>query len=76
MTVAAYPNQPFDGEVLKIEPQAIVEQNVTMFSVLIKIANRGGLLKPGMNAEVRDPDRESRRVSRPCRRPRCARTPT
>ena len=52
VTVAAYPNQPFDGEVLKIEPQAIVEQNVTMFSVLIKIANRGGLLKPGMNADV------------------------
>ena len=53
VTVAAYPNQPFDGEVLKIEPQAIVEQNVTMFAVLIKIANRGGLLKPGMNADVR-----------------------
>jgi HlyD family secretion protein len=52
VTVAAYPNQPFDGEVLKIEPQAIVEQNVTMFSVLIKIANTGGLLKPGMNADV------------------------
>ena len=52
VTVAAYPNQPFDGEVLKIEPQAIVEQNVTMFAVLIKISNTGGLLKPGMNAEV------------------------
>jgi HlyD family secretion protein len=52
VTVAAYPNQPFDGEVLKIEPQAIVEQNVTMFGVLIQIANRGGLLMPGMNAEV------------------------
>jgi len=52
VTVAAYPNQPFDGEVLKIEPQALIEQNVTQFSVLIKIANRGGLLKPGMNAEV------------------------
>jgi HlyD family secretion protein len=52
VTVAAYPNQPFDGEVLKIEPQALVEQNVTQFSVLIKIANRSGLLKPGMNAEV------------------------
>ena len=52
VTVAAYPNQPFDGEVLKIEPQAIVEQNVTQFSVLIKIANKGGLLMPGMNAEV------------------------
>ena len=52
VTVAAYPNQPFEGEVLKIEPQAIVEQNVTMFAVLIQIENRGGLLKPGMNAEV------------------------
>jgi RND family efflux transporter MFP subunit len=53
VTVAAYPNQPFDGVVLKIEPQAVVEQNVTMFSVLIKIANRGGQLKPGMNADVK-----------------------
>lgn len=52
VTVAAYPNQPFEGVVLKIEPQAIVEQNVTMFAVLIKLANRGGVLKPGMNAEV------------------------
>jgi HlyD family secretion protein len=52
VTVAAYPNQPFDGSVLKIEPQAIVEQNVTMFAVLIRLENRGGLLKPGMNAEV------------------------
>jgi hypothetical protein len=53
VTVAAYPNQPFDGIVLKVEPQAVVEQNVTMFSVLIKIANREGLLKPGMNADVK-----------------------
>jgi len=53
VTVAAYPNQPFDGVVLKVEPQAVVEQNVTMFSVLIKIANREGLLKPGMNADVK-----------------------
>jgi HlyD family secretion protein len=50
---AAYPNQPFEGQVLKIEPQAIVEQNVTMFAVLIRLENRGDLLKPGMNAEVR-----------------------
>jgi len=52
VTVAAYPNQPFAGEVLKIEPQAIVEQNVTMFAVLIRLENRGNLLKPGMNADV------------------------
>jgi HlyD family secretion protein len=52
VTVAAFPNQPFPGEVLKIEPQAVVEQNVTMFAVLIAIQNRDGLLKPGMNSEV------------------------
>lgn len=52
VTVLAYPNQPFDGEVLKIEPLAIVEQNVTMFAVLIRLDNQGDLLKPGMNAEV------------------------
>ncbi|HUR96369.1 MAG TPA: efflux RND transporter periplasmic adaptor subunit, partial [Gemmatimonadales bacterium] len=52
ITVDAFPNRTFDGTVLKIEPQAIVEQNVTMFAVLIKLQNRGGLLKPGMNAEV------------------------
>lgn len=52
VTVAAYPNQPFAGRVLKIEPQAIVEQNVTMFAVLIRLDNPGGTLKPGMNAEV------------------------
>lgn len=50
--VAAYPNQPFPGEVVKIEPQAVLEQNVTMFAVLISIRNPDGLLMPGMNAEV------------------------
>lgn len=52
VTVAAYPNQPFYGEVLKIEPQALAESNVTMFAVLIRIENRNGLLRPGMNADV------------------------
>ena len=52
VSVAAYPNQPFPGEVVKIEPQAVVEQNVTMFAVLVSIGNPEGLLLPGMNAEV------------------------
>lgn len=52
VTVAAYPNQPFGGEIVKIEPQAVIEQNVTMFAVLISIQNPEGLLMPGMNAEV------------------------
>ena len=52
VTVDAYPNQPFEGEVLKIEPQAETQQNVTMFPVLVRIDNRNGLLKPGMNSDV------------------------
>ena len=53
VTVDAYPNRPFEGTVLKIEPQAQTEQNVTMFPVLVRIDNRGGLLRPGMNARSR-----------------------
>lgn len=52
VTVAAYPNQPFSGNVVKIEPQAVVDQNVTMFAVIVSIQNPDGLLLPGMNAEV------------------------
>jgi HlyD family secretion protein len=52
ITVDAYPNRPFEGSVLKVEPQAVTQQNVTMFPVLIRIANQQGLLKPGMNADV------------------------
>jgi HlyD family secretion protein len=52
VTVDAYPNRPFEGTVLKIEPQATVQQNVTMFPVRVRIRNQGGLLRPGMNTEV------------------------
>lgn len=50
--VTAYPNQPFPGEVYKIEPQAQEEQSVTTFAVLIRLPNPEGLLRPGMNADV------------------------
>ncbi len=52
ITVDAYPNRPFEGGVLKVEPQATVQQNVTMFNVLVRIPNPNHLLKPGMNTEV------------------------
>jgi HlyD family secretion protein len=52
VTVDAFPNRPFEGEVLKVEPLAEVQQNVTMFPVIVRIQNREGLLRPGMNAEV------------------------
>ena len=52
VTVEAFPGRTFAGIVDKIEPQAEVQQNVTMFAVIVMIDNQGGLLKPGMNAEV------------------------
>lgn len=52
ITVEAYPDQTFRGSVLKIEPQAVVEQNVTMFAVLTRIGNEDDFLRPGMNADV------------------------
>lgn len=52
VTVEAYPGRNFRGSVTKIEPQAVVEQNVTMFPVLVRLENAERLLRPGMNAEV------------------------
>ena len=52
ITVAAYPGRSFAGNIEKIEPQAVVEQNVTLFAVLIAIGNEGGLLRPGMNVDA------------------------
>ena len=51
-TVEAFANMSFEGEVRKIEPQAVVQQSVTTFPVLSRIDNSGGLLLPGMNADV------------------------
>lgn len=50
--VEAYPDREFHGTVLQIEPQAVVEQNVTLFAILTRIQNEEDLLKPGMNADV------------------------
>ncbi|MGW8265735.1 MAG: efflux RND transporter periplasmic adaptor subunit [Longimicrobiales bacterium] len=50
--VEAFPGRSFEGVVEKIEPQATVQQNVTMFPVIVRLDNRQGLLRPGMNAEV------------------------
>ena len=52
VTVDAYPDRRFSGVVEKIEPQAVIQQNVTMFPVLVNLQNGEGLLKPGMNGEV------------------------
>ncbi|HEX9105850.1 MAG TPA: efflux RND transporter periplasmic adaptor subunit, partial [Longimicrobiales bacterium] len=52
VTVEAYPGRTFIGTVEKVEPEAVVDQNVTMFPVLVDIDNAEGLIKPGMNADV------------------------
>ncbi len=52
LSVEAYPDESFRGEVLKVEPQAVVQSNVVLFPVIIGLDNRQGLLKPGMNADV------------------------
>ena len=52
VTVDAFPERPFQGMVEKIEPQAVVQQSVTMFPVIISLDNSEGFLKPGMNGEV------------------------
>ena len=52
VSVEAFPDRTFQGRIEKIEPLAVVVQNVTMFPVIVLLDNRSGLLKPGMNAEV------------------------
>ncbi len=51
-TVEAFAEMRFQGEVMKIEPLAEVQQSVTTFPVLSRIDNAAGLLLPGMNADV------------------------
>jgi HlyD family secretion protein len=50
--VASFPTRRFTGEVERIGVEAVAEQNVTMFPLLVRIANDNRLLRPGMNAEV------------------------
>jgi HlyD family secretion protein len=51
-TVEAFADEEFGGQVIKIEPQAVVQQSVTTFPVLSRIDNSDGKLLPGMNADV------------------------
>jgi HlyD family secretion protein len=53
VTVNAFPNQPFEGEILKIEPNDTTSQNVTMFPVRVRVRNDQNRLLPGMNCDVR-----------------------
>lgn len=50
--VDAHSDRTFRGTVLKVEPEAVVQQSVTLFAVIISLDNREGLLLPGMSGEV------------------------
>ncbi len=50
ITLDAYPDELFEGKVTKIDPQTVVEQNVTTIPVTVEIENPDARLKPGMNA--------------------------
>lgn len=51
--VDAYPGKPYNGKVIRIEPQAQIDQNITTVAVRVEIENKGDdfrKLKPSMNA--------------------------
>ena len=53
VSIDAYPGIPFEGKVTRVDPQALVEQNVTLVHVRVEVDNSDAkfkLLKPGMNA--------------------------
>jgi len=48
----AFSERVYEGQVVRIAPEARVEQNVTLFDVVVEVENRDGALKSGMNASV------------------------
>jgi len=50
--VDAIQNRVFRGQILKVEPQGIVERDITFFPVIVEIDNDERMLLPSMNASV------------------------
>ncbi len=48
----AYPDRTFRGKIVRIAPEAKVEQNVTLFDVVVEVENTDFLLKSGMNTGI------------------------
>ncbi len=48
----AYRELEFNGEIVRIAPEAKIEQNVTLFDVVVEVKNNDGKLKSGMNTRV------------------------
>ncbi|GJJ04459.1 RND transporter [Duganella rhizosphaerae] len=51
--VDAYPDKEFDATMRQFRLAATVAQNVVTYNVVLDVANRDELLKPGMTAQVR-----------------------
>ena len=47
-----FPAFEFEGKIVRIAPEAKVEQNVTLFDVVVAVKNRDGRLKSGMNTGI------------------------
>jgi len=52
VTAEAFPEMRFEGTIVRIAPEAKIEQNVTLFDVVIEVKNRDLLLKSGMNTGI------------------------
>jgi len=48
----AFADHLYEGVVVRIAPEARVEQNVTLFDVVVEVENSNARLKSGMNANV------------------------
>jgi HlyD family secretion protein len=48
----AYPELEFNGTIVRSAPEAKIEQNVTLFDVVVEVKNNDGKLKSGMNTSV------------------------
>ena len=48
----AYPEIEFNGKIVRIAPEARIEQNVTLFDLVVEVKNNDGKLKSGMNTRV------------------------
>ena len=52
VTIDAFPGRQFPGAVELVQPQAIIQNSVTMFPVWVSLPNSDLALLPGMNGEV------------------------
>ena len=51
--VDAYPESAFSGKLVQVRNQPVVSSNVTTYIGIVRVANAGMLLKPGMTANVK-----------------------